>query len=121
MRPLTQTEIDNAPDWADKFDITEQSIGDLIGYYGDNKSQFKYSRPGGSESDVHSCYKVPSCAQPIPRKKFDISEYIDSRDGHGATYFFNICSDVIGVDGFIDKGYSIALAKHFKLRAEDLK
>lgn len=66
MREITQTEIENAPDWATDYYIHDSIPSALVGYYGNRQAWFVYEN-GGEESEVHSCYKSPEYAQPIPR------------------------------------------------------
>ena len=52
---------------------------------------------------------------------FDIEEFESSGLAMDEPYIYNVCDDSIGVDGVVNKEWAIAIAKHFKLTAEDLK
>jgi hypothetical protein len=101
MRELTQEEIDQAPDWADGYTIDDH--GDIEWYMGD-------------------CFLVEHDdfffkAEPIPRKVFDISQYLESDNAHEAQqpYIANEGSGDLNINGEITKFHAIGIAKHFKL------
>ena len=116
MRPLTQQEIDQAPEWANRYDITKLSSGDLIGYFGKGKMQSVYSREGGCSSDIHSCLRVPGWAKSIPSKQF-------------MAPYKHWCNPIF--DDTNDNGYSrydlifrkkaIEMARYFNLTIEEIK
>ena len=122
MRALTPQEINDAPDWAVKYDVLE-SADDLIGYYGKGKALFVWSK-SGVKSGVHNSYIEPAYAQPIPRKEFDINSYTFSNesclgmDSDGSLLFDG---SHYGEDTCFDRDDIIAMAKLFKITAEDLK
>lgn len=100
MRELTQREIDQAPSNANFYFI---------------------------DSEFGAIYSIraTSYTLPIPRKEFDISEWLHSEDANEADYLdmplMQILDGSLCVDGNVNKKYAIAIAKHFKLTAEDLK
>ena len=113
MRELTPQEINDAPDWAVKYDVLE-SADDLIGYYGKGKALFVWSK-SGVKSGVHNSYIEPSYAQPILRKEFDINDSdfpFDFIASEGELYIFNNNGE--GGDTLYED-HAIAIAKHFKL------
>lgn len=72
MRDLTQEEIDNAPEWATRYRISELNDGacyinkeKMVGMW--RKNKIKFALVKGS-----SVFKY---SKPIPRKPFDIGEY----------------------------------------------
>lgn len=111
---LTDEQIaELAPDWATHYGY---ACGDLV--FVDSKA----------------CKINKSVAKPIPRKKFDISEYefSDAANDSGVEFRCSLWTypdieinvkDVNGGDNtaVLMKEHAIALAKHFKLTADDLK
>ena len=55
--------------------------------------------------------------------EFNIQKWEDSYDLHpcNAVGMYSIEPDELGIDGYINKEWAIAIAKHFKLTDEDLK
>lgn len=115
MRNITQTEIDNAPEWATHYTILN------FGVLYQNNEYFQ------SDVDGFKCVqsRVSDEAQPIQRKEFDISEYEYS---HGGLKLHSV--DDVNGDLYLShyrevhrrtREDAIAEAKHFKLTAEDLK
>jgi hypothetical protein len=101
MRPLTQQEIDNAPEWADLYSITNEN--EVIHLSSSHEIQFEDSKP-------------------IPRKEFDISEY---KPDEFDLFTVDCSGDVtVWLDGVqlqdLTPQDAIALAKHFKLTPSDL-
>jgi hypothetical protein len=97
MRPLTQQEIDDAPEWANFYIFSPTS---------DNKPFYKANRP----------YDVESA--PIIHPKFDISEHVTEGlplfevDTDGDVIFeVYVCDS--DQEFYINEQDSIALAKHF--------
>lgn len=67
MRPLTQKEIDQAPDWATRYTIDATFIRwSDENYFMWSNRKIKRERQGILHFDIES--------QPIPRKEFDISQ-----------------------------------------------
>lgn len=121
MRPLTQQEIDQAPDWATKYDVSHHAANRLVGYYGECQAQFVYTK-SDMWSDVHCNYAAPDYALPIPRKEFDIGEHEFSDpnfdgceiDGQDVILHVSTHSDLNDPTSIAhNEQDSIALAKHF--------
>ena len=117
MRELTQTEIDNAPDWATHYFIfTDTAVYENETHFMASIEKLKLRNGGvGMRKD----------AKPIPRKEFDISEHEFDDEDVGEIEFNEEEVQLNMRDGsrpsILTKVDSIALAKHFKLTADDLK
>lgn len=99
MRKLTKHETENKPWWAKSYDIQAQHDTPI----------FYITERGG--------------AMPIPRKEFDISKHEFSDRLIDASM---VIGDEVLIRAFnngitMKKQDAIALAKHFKLTAEDLR
>ncbi len=112
MRALTPQEINAAPDWATHYVIDSD---DDLTY--ESLDWWCWATNPYHKHDNHGCID----GVPIPRKEFDISK-------HEFGYAF--CSDYASItfemyegqsDLILEKQDAIAIAKHFKLTAEDLK
>ena len=116
MRELTQQEIDNAPEWATGYFITPGFNG--VTY--ESHEFYQYLPCGSRVEQLSSGLSVN--AKPIPRKEFDISEYefsdseVEVETNEDGTVW--LCAVAYSS---VNKRDAIALAKHFKLTAEDLK
>ena len=117
MRELTKTEIENAPDWATDFAIIK---GQVIMIGGGQITKTEGQKVLWSEV-------FETDFEPIPGKKFDVRDYdFAVLDGIRIDDDNDIIFCLSGeygsyVDGHIVKQDAIALAKHFKLTAEDLR
>jgi len=116
MRQLTQTEIENAPDWADEYYIDIKDVWYVNKKYG-------MAKMNGRVRNIKSHSSIILDAKPIPRKEFDIGEYEFS---DGDVLIDDIMSDEIvfespGVGYSLLKEDVIALAKHFKLTVDGLR
>lgn len=116
---LTDEQIaELAPEWATHY----RRRGKVLVFESVNKYQF-YNN--GSFGDVYMFHygKQKMTGKPIPRKKFDISEYEFSDSI--AEFEVEVCDTLVlkshGSWFSFDKDDAIALAKHFKLTAEDLR
>ena len=120
MRDLTQQEIDNAPSWATHYVLN----CDGVMFESLSKTQMMIK---GQLTDLIPFGGVSIGAKPMPRKSFDISEY-------EFKYFDSACVSVDSENEieiqiheaqectkYITKSDAIALAKHFKLTADELK
>lgn len=114
MRKLTQKEVDDAPDWASHYFI--DSFGGSVCY--EDEGHFQYA----GKNKVKSRGMCDN-AEPIPRKEFDLHEAFEALDCHEnwSPYLDVGDPDEVTIDGVVMRGHAIALAKHFKLTAEDLK
>ena len=119
MRKLTQNEIDQAPSWATNYFI--YTDGQEIRWQDNIGHNFMWSHEGVKFPFPRDDYNR---GESINRKPFDISEYefedgdierVAVEDGNVvALYNFEL-------NTAITKRDTIALAKHFKLTADDLK
>ena len=123
MRKLTQQEIDNAPEWATHYTITRPAS---LPMYESTKSY----QVVDNNRRIQPPKGISSHAKPIPRKEFDIVGYEFSDvnfdmcevDGQEIILYVSTHSDLNQPNSIThDKQDVIALAKHFKLTAEDLK
>jgi hypothetical protein len=119
MRELTQKETDNAPSWATHYD----AVGDSVMFESKDNTQMMIK---GQLGNLIPFGPVSEDSQPIPSKGFDISEY--HRNESNESFFVD--GDLITLvrrDNYTNPYFeltmkdAIALAKHFKLTAEDLK
>lgn len=121
---LTDEQIaELAPDWATHYTIIDSDITpSCITFYDGFWHQWFYYKDKNNWSTKLTYNEIPKSAKPIPRKKFDISEYEFSDE---AARFSKRNKEFIvlstGRDFVLDKGDAIALAKHFNLTAEGLK
>ncbi len=102
MRELTQQEIDQAP------------------------KRFTYYCVKSNGGIHWQTKKECSGSQPIPRKQFDISEHEFSDDDesfsvNGDFIVLKRCDNYTNPSFDIHRPEAIALAKHFKLTADDLR
>ena len=115
MRKLTQQEIDNAPEWATHYTITRPAS---LPMYESTKSY----QVVDNNRRIQPPKGISSHAKPIPRKEFDIHAH--KFNGELSVYgLTELCVTMEERENFVDIGMrdAIALAKHFKLTAEDLK
>ena len=120
MRDLTQQEIDNSPEWATRYFISES-----YGIRWSDGSRYQWG-----DNTIHSisnggAARMRRESKPIPSKAFDISEYEFSDDEISReVQATSDCVQLDMVDGsrpaLLDKNDVISLAKHFKLTAGDL-
>ena len=121
MRDLTQNEIDNAPEWATRYAIVANDI-----CYVDDKYWIVLGTDGVSmkEKMLLDNPRSHEYTKPIPRKEFDITSYEFDDKFNIMILEVNddssVSLDVDTVDTYITKQDAIALAKHFKLTANDL-
>lgn len=109
--------------YKDKQQLTDEQIAELAP---DWATHYGYACGDLVFVDCKACKIKESITKPIPRKKFDISEY-EFSDKY-ATYTGCSASmvhiDVLncGIPNgiFFDKDDVVAMAKHFNLTAEDL-
>jgi len=95
MREPTQNEIENKPAWAKYY------------YAAEGRAPIFYAAPGVGTA-------------PIPRKEFDINEY-DFKCKIEITSIGHVMfKNIYGFSFTFNKQDTIALAKHFKLTADDL-
>ena len=101
MRQLTQKEIDNRPDGTNFYSINQDG------------SVLFTLRDAGLEQPGH---------RQVPRKEFDISEYLELDPEHPCRqpHIFEEDS-CLNIDGKVSNFHAIGIAKHFKLTSEDLK
>ena len=115
MRDLTQQEIKNAPEWATHYFI------DCMGHV-TFESELLWQRVGTLYAE-HSRAGLSNDVKPVPRKAFDISEYKFSDCYLTVNNSWDDIIELACVIDFIDirKNDAIAMAKHFKLTADELK
>ncbi len=116
MRKLTQQEIDNAPDWATHYLIVNEV------FMWESKTEWSHY---GSER-VMCNHGLGKASKPIPRKEFDIArcefDGLSNVTVDGNFIVFEVVnSDDETTDVYIDKEFTIAAAKKFKLTTDDLK
>tara|TARA_Y100000310_G_C20704371_1_gene833771 strand:- start:7765 stop:8148 length:384 start_codon:yes stop_codon:yes gene_type:complete len=119
-RQLTDEQIaELAPDWATHFSYL---CGGIVFENIENYQIYAEGVFYGRKQKSENSDKTPREVKPIPRKKFDISEY-DFTDksvyydrGAESLYLGSDDSEILLI-----KQDVIALAKHFNLTAEDLK
>lgn len=115
MRQLTKTEIENAPEWATHYGICED--GDILF---ENEEFFIFaSKP---KKKLGQLFGVDEDSKPIPRKEFDIEAF----EADDMVKFYIDSDGDLEFDGFdesylLRKDSAIAIAKHFKLTADDLR
>lgn len=113
MRDLTAEELALAPEWATHY-IVDSGDNSII-YESKNLCWW-----AGLGKPL-ACKRMDEGAIAIIRKPFDITQHEFSDE---FTYFdFELHKDRGGIiiDGEVNRGDIIAIAKHFKLTAEDLK
>lgn len=125
---LTDEQIaELAPDWATHY--SEKLTGII---YQSSKYWQGYTESGYGDKLHHT--GVSQYAKPIQRKKFDISEYEFSDEAKDCGVEFRVpawaypdieinVKDTNGGDntGLLMKEHAVAIAKHFKLTAKDLR
>lgn len=120
MRNLTKTEIDDAPDWATHYDIGDFEDKNCVCYQGHSFVKVNYYQyAGGMKVQIN---RLTDEAKSIPRKEFDIETF----DPGDMVKFYIDSDGDLEFDGYDDsyimrRDSAIAIAKHFKLTAEDLK
>ena len=126
MRELTQQEIDNAPDWATHYYVSELGGSDVVHYL--NKEKLRMSMTddllGSITAKVSKRCQSYIMTKPIPRKPFDIrSHTFSDEDVNYQGQSNENCLDLAVDDNSDDdcsyfcitKQDAIAIAKHFKL------
>lgn len=129
MRDLTDEELALAPDWATHYIAFDN--GEIL-----FESNTKYCLYDSIQKKFHGivgCLNVSGESVPINRKPFDITQHKwsdEAKDCH--IYFYNpswvgkglqvVIPDVNGNenDAVLIREHAIAIARHFKLKAEDL-
>lgn len=117
MRDLTDAELALAPEWSDRYSITS---GNNVRFHDDD--MFCLCN-GFAISDVAAADAEKFQTRPIPRKPFDITQHEWSC---GSFYSSKVNGDSVILEGdycvdyTVNKSDAIAIAKHFKLKAEDL-
>ena len=115
MRELTKEEINNKPEWAVEYYIDIKDI-----WYVNKK--WGMAKMIGRVRNIKSHSSIISDAKPIPRKEFDISEYLELDPEHPCQQPHIVDEDsCLRIDGEVSKFHAIGIAKHFKLTAEDLR
>jgi hypothetical protein len=122
MRYLTEEELKLAPDWADSYFM---NLSGRLVYFSaitGNAQLFGHDYIIRYLSEDH--YAFSRC-KPIPRKPFDITQYVFSDGRINFDKYHNGLLVEIESDFYecahINKDDAIAIAKHFNLTAEDLK
>jgi hypothetical protein len=118
MRPLTQQEIDDAPEWATHYTAEDEHVTFISEKYYQN-----YHVPLGRLLIKRPRIGLSGYEQPIPRKEFDIIEYLESDSTHEAQqpYIADEGRGDLNINGEISKFHAIGIGKHFKLTSDDLK
>jgi len=116
MRELTQQEIDDAPDWATEYSI----IRNHVVFIGEGRAV------GVGDIVLMWADVLNNEFVSIPRKEFDITKckfdgFSNVTIDEDFIIFEVVSSDDETTDVYIDKKFTIAAAKKFKLTGSDLK
>lgn len=121
MRDLTQDEIDNSPEWADKYKV----IGEALFFVNKkHQCQLIISKNHSRMHDLFFDYKE---CQLIPRKitTFNLNKLIDDNLANNSTNTYRVNNRLylrfFSKSGFLEKSDSVKIAKYFKLTPGDLK
>ena len=119
MRDLTHQEIKSAPEWATHYFIAEN-----YGIRWSNDSGYQWRGDEFHSISHGGATRLLRESKPIPRKAFDISEYVF--DGCDVS-IDDLIGDFVEFKNDHSSSFTlskidvIALAKHFKLTADELK